>query len=373
MAEIRGFIAPGFEAVADAFSDGLANELGAGFAVTLDGETVVNLWGGHADRKRETPWAENTLVPVYSTTKPIATLILARLIDAGTLSFDAPVSQVWPEFGAEGKDRVTVAQALSHQAGVPGFVEPIDPGLWLDPPALGGALAALKPMWPPGTANGYHPLTFGYLAGEIARRADAQGRSLGTQLRDDVAIPHQIDFHIGLPDIQHARCAEIARPKDLPDLGTMNEAKRAAFGTAWSAPNRGGSEWRRVEIPSANGHGTALSTAQLYGIFANGGQLNGAEIMSPSALAAMLKPQIRGFDLVLPFDLAWSAGILANSNGFYGPNPNSFGHSGWGGSCAFADPDRNLSAAYVMNKQSNALMGDPRSLALIEALYRCVV
>jgi CubicO group peptidase (beta-lactamase class C family) len=319
------------------------------------------------------PWTEHTLVPVYSTTKPIATLILARLIDAGTLFFDAPVAHVWPEFSAHGKDRVTVAQALSHQAGVPGFVDPIDPGLWLDPQALGEALAALKPLWLPGTAHGYHPLTFGYIAGELARRADAKGRSLGTQLREDIAEPNQIDFHIGLADAHHGRCAEIARPKELPDLGTMNEATRAAFGTPWSAPNRGGPEWRRVEIPSANGHGTALSTAKLYGIFANGGQLNGTEILSPAALAAMLKPRIRGADLVLPFDLAWSSGILANSNAFYGPNPNSFGHSGWGGSCAFADPDRNLSAAYVMNKQSNALMGDARSLALIAALYRCVV
>lgn len=372
MSGLQGYVAPGFEPVAEAFAEGLAGELGAGFAATIEGETVVALWGGFADRAQTTPWAPDTLVPVYSTTKPIAAITLARLIDTAGLSFEAPVASLWPAFAAQGKGAVTIAQALSHQAGVPGFVEPIDPALWLDPPALAEQLAALAPLWPPGTQSGYHPLTYGYLAGEIARRADPAGRTLGAQLRAEITGPAGVDFWIGLPDAHHARCAEIARPRDLPQLGPITPEKRAAFLTKWAAPDRGGPDWRRAEIPSANGHGTALSVAQLYAILANDGRLGARAILSKAALAALVAVRCQGPDRVLPFDLTWAAGVLINSNGFYGPNPAALGHSGWGGSCGLADADRRLSAAYVMNRQSNALMGDPRAMRLIAALYGCL-
>lgn len=372
--DVQGFVAPGFEPVAEAFGAALAAgvELGAGFAAQIEGETVVELWGGWADRARTRPWARDTLVPVFSTTKPIAALTIARAMDAGRLSLETPIAGLWPAFAAHGKGAVTVGQGLSHQAGVPGFPDPIDPGLWLDPPALGAALAALAPMWQPGTANGYHPLTYGYIAGEIARRADPTGRTLGVQLQEDVCGPAGVDFRIGLPDVEHPRCAELARPKEAPDLGPITPEKRAAFLTPWAAPNRGTAEWRRAEIPSANGHGTAATTAALYSVYANDGRLGGRAVVSADTLAAFTQVQIAGPDRVLPFDLTWAAGIMVNTNRVYGPNPQAFGHSGWGGSCGLADPDRRLSAAYVMNRQSNALMGDPRATALIGALYGCL-
>ncbi|MBI1251550.1 MAG: serine hydrolase [Alphaproteobacteria bacterium] len=366
-----GWVASGFERVADVFlrhfADGL--EHGAGFAALRDGEVVVNLTGGHADRAGERAWTQETLVPVYSTTKPIAAIVIAMLADRGALSFDDPVSRLWPEFAAHGKDRVTVAQALSHQAGVPGFLEPIDPALWLDPPALAAALAPLQPLWPPGTASGYHALTYGYIAGELVRRVS--DRSLGAILREDVCAPHDVDFWIGLPDSEHPRCADILRPKALPDLGAVTDAKRAAFLSKWAAPDRGGAQWRRIEIPSANGHGTALSVAQLYGVLIDGA-LDGAQILSRTALDALKTRRIHGGDLVLPFDLDWRTGVLGNSNLFFGPNPETLGHAGWGGSCGFADAQARVSGAYVMNRQSNALMGDARARALIEALYACL-
>lgn len=372
MTDINGFTAPGFEPVREAFAQSFAQglELGAGFAAVRDGEVLVHLWGGHADRDRTRPWAENTIVPVYSTTKPIAALVVARLAGQGLLDYEAPVAAVWPEFAAHGKDEVTLAQALAHMAGVPGFPEPIDPALWLDPPALAAALAALAPMWPPGEGSGYHPLTWGYIAREVVRRAT--GRTLGAILREEICRPLGVDFQIGTPAADHARAAEIKRPTELPELGPINEFKRAAFLTRWAAPDRGGSIWRETEIPSANGHGTALAIAQLYAAYAEGGRIQGQEIVSPGAFAALTASRCKGQDRVLPFVMEFAAGVQRNNNLAYGPNPDAFGHSGWGGSMGLADPQRRLSAAYVMNRQSNKLQGDPRARSLIAALYACL-
>jgi CubicO group peptidase (beta-lactamase class C family) len=368
---MTNYVAPGFEPVLAAFETNFAEglELGAGFCALVEGEVVVDLVGGFSDRAQTIPWSDRTLVPVYSTTKPIAAMVLARLADQGKLSFDDPIGWLWPEFTAHGKD-VSIAQALSHQAGVPGFVDPIDPALWLNPPALAAALADLKPMWEPGTASGYHPLTYGYIAGELAMRA--HGTTLGTQLRDDVCGPLGIDFWIGLPDAHHGRCAQMSRPKAMAALGPITQERRVAFLTKWAAPDRGGAEWRRAEIPSANGHGTARSVATLYGIFANGGKIGDTQVVSPETMADFTKARIKGVDLVLPYEIEWAAGVMCNSNLIYGSNPATMGHSGWGGSGAFGDPDRRVSGAYVMNKQTPALLGDDRAGRLWAALYGCL-
>jgi CubicO group peptidase (beta-lactamase class C family) len=368
----QGSVAPGFERVAEAFAQNFEDgaELGAGFAATLEGETVVDLWGGYADRNKTKLWDADTLVPVYSTTKAIAALAIGRLVDRGALDYEQPVAEVWPEFAAGGKAEITLAEALSHRAGLCGFKDPIDPALWLDPPALAAALAPLEPLWPPGGQSGYHPLTWGYIAGEIVRRAT--GKSLGQHLADDFCEPHGIDFWIGLPDEEHDRCAEIQKPKTAPALGDVTELKRIAFLTKWSAPDRGGALWRRIEIPSANGHGTALAVAHLYGVFANGGALNGETLIGREAFDAMTRVRVDNEDLVLPSRVQFGAGPMRNVQGFYGPNPNTIAHSGWGGSMGLGDPDRRLSAGYVMNKQDHHLQGDPRARRLIEALYACV-
>ncbi len=370
--DVHGAIAPGFEPVRAAFAENFAEglELGAGFAAILDGEIVVDLHAGFADRAQTRAWREDTLVPVFSTTKPVSALVVARLAGQGRLDYEAPVADVWPEFAAHGKGAVTIAQALSHQAGLCGFPEPIDPALWLDPPALAAALAQLAPMWPPGEGSGYHPLTWGYLAGEIVRRA--AGRSLGQILRDEICAPLGIDFHIGTPAREHPRIAEMKRPTELPNLGEINEFKRAAFLTRWAAPDRGGAAWREAEIPSANGHGTALSAAQLYRAYAEGGRIGDVEIAAPQAFEALTRSRVRGADRVVPFAVDFAAGVMRNAQRVYGPNPSGFGHSGWGGSMGLADPDRRLAAAYVMNRQSNQLQGDPRARRLIAALYGCL-
>ncbi|MEN9874325.1 MAG: hypothetical protein RL186_1222, partial [Pseudomonadota bacterium] len=326
---MSNFVAAGFEPVLEAFEANFAEglELGAGFCAMRDGVVLVDLHAGYADRAKTKPWNADTLVPVYSTTKPIAAIIIARLQDQGLLDLDEPITRLWPEFSAHGKD-VTIAQAMSHQAGVPGFKDPIDPALWLDPPALAKALAALEPLWPPTTANGYHPLTYGYIVGELAARA--AGETLGTHLRNHICAPLGIDFWIGLPDSQHERVGEMSRPKGLPTLGEITPERRVAFLTPWAAPNRGGAKWRRAEIPSANGHGTARAVATLYGVFANGGRIGDQTIISAPTLGALTKARIKGQDLVLPFELEWAAGIMRNSNLTFGPNPHALCHSGWG-------------------------------------------
>ncbi len=365
---VSGHVAPGFDAVRAAFEANFAGgaEQGAGFAAILDGEAVVDLVGGWADRAGQRPWGPDTLAPVFSTTKGVAALVMASLLERHDADYETPVSALWPDFAARGKQAITIGQMLSHQAGLPGFRDPIDPDLWLDPPAMAARLAEEPPMWPPGEGSGYHPLTWGYLVGELARRLS--GRTLGSVLREEVCGPADIDFHIGLPASEHDRCADMLRPKALPDLGELNDFKRAAFLTKWAAPNRGGAIWREIEIPSANGHGGALSVARLYQIYAQ----RGAGILRPETFRELTRRRCLGEDRVVPFEMDFAAGVFRNNNQIFGPNTDTLGHSGWGGSMAFGDPDRGLSAAYVMNRQSNKLMGDPRASRLIDALYDCL-
>lgn len=371
MVEIAGFAQPRFAAVKDAFADNFAQglELGARFTVVQAGELVVDLWAGHADRARSKPFDERTLTPIFSTTKAIAALLVARAVDEGKLTYDQRVADLWPEFAQAGKGGITVEQALSHQAGLSGFPDQIDPALWFDWDATCAKLAAMAPLWPPGTASGYHPITFGYIAGEIFRRAC--GRTMGTALREDLAQPFGLDLWIGLPDAEFGRVAELQRPNGLPNFGERNAATRAAFLTPWSSPGgRSQDEWRRMELPSANGHATAEALAKLMGALANDGWLDGTEILPPAVIGEMARERIRGQDLVLPFVMSWGAGVMRNETEKpWGPAMQSFGHSGWGGSCAVADPQTRLGCAYVMNKQGVQLMGDERPKRLIEAVY----
>ncbi|WP_293676052.1 serine hydrolase domain-containing protein [uncultured Phenylobacterium sp.] len=369
--EIGGFapsrFAPVKDAFADSFSEGL--ELGARFSLVEAGEVVLDLWAGSADRKGAVAWDEATLAPIFSTTKAIAALMIARLVDAGNLDYGQTVASVWPEFAQGGKAEVTVEQAISHQAGLPGFPEATDPSIWVDWDAVCAKLAAMAPMWPPGSASGYHPVTVGYITGEIFRRVD--GRTIGTAFREDIGAPFGLDAWIGLPAGLEDRVADLQRPNALPEFGEHNAATTAAFLTPWSsAAGKAGADYRRMEVPSTNGYATAEALARLMGALANDGWLEGDEILSPALIAEASRERIRGQDLVLPFDMSWAAGFMRNPPNFvWGPGVETFGHSGWGGSCAFADPQVKLGGAYVMNRQGTALMGDVRPRRLIAAAY----
>ena len=369
--EIHGVCPDRYAAVRRAFADNFARgvELGARFCLVEAGQVVVDLWAGYADRAKTRAFDETTLTPVFSTTKAIAALLIARSVQAGRLDYGQKVSEVWPEFAQAGKADITVEQVMSHQDGLSGFPDEMDPALWFDWDAICVKLAAMTPLWPPGTASGYHPITFGYTAGEIFRRVE--GRTMGAALRDDLAAPFDLDLWIGLPDAEHPRVAELVRPSALPKFGAPNDAVRAAFLTPWASPaGRGQAEWRRMEIPSANGHATAPALARLYGALANDGWLDGEDILSPALIGELARERIRGLDLVLPFQMSWGAGVMRNETvKVWGTGDQTFGHSGWGGSCVFADPERRLAGAYVMNKQSAELIGDARSRRLIDAIY----
>ena len=369
--DIRGVCPDRFRAVRDAFVANFAEgkELGARFSAAIEGEVVIDLMAGVADRASGAPFGPDTLAPIFSTSKAITALMIARLVGQGLLDYRQRVAEVWPEFAQGGKQDITLDQCLSHQDGLAAFTQPMDPALWFDWEAITAKIAAMAPLWPPGTASGYHPVIFGYVAGEIFRRVD--GRTLGQALRHDLAEPLGLDLWIGLPDDEHRRVAGMQRPPSMPDLGPLTDIKRAAFLEPWSSPGgRDSAAWRRAEIPSANGHATAESLARLAAVLACDGMLDGHQVLGPGIAADVARQRIRGRDLVLPFDLAWGAGVLRNDPlMIYGPGTQTVGHSGWGGSCLMADPERRLSAAYVMNRQSADLIGDPRSRRLIEAVY----
>lgn len=372
--DIHGVCPPRFAAVKDAFAanftdapEGL-NEQGARFSVCIDGELVVDLWGGWADAAKTAPFGETTLAPVFSTGKAVMSLLIATCVERGLLDYERPVAGYWPAFGQAGKDAVTVGQMMSHQAGLPGFDTPVEPSIWFDREAALARLCEQVPMWAPGTASGYHPITIGLLAGELFRIVD--GRSMGTALREDFP---GLDLWIGLPEAEHGRVAQMKKPASAPDLGTIDAVKRAAFLDNGSAPGgRGSAAWRTMELPSANLHGTAKDLARLMEVFVDG-TLDGRSVLSASTLAAVTRERIRGRDRVLPYDIHWAAGLMRNEGlNIFGPDPAAVGHCGWGGSCAFADPAARLSGAYVMTRQSPHLIGDPRSVRLVGAVYGVV-
>ncbi len=372
---VNGTCAPGFEPVRDAlaklFADN-AETRGVGVAATLDGDTVVDLWAGSIDRGDATPFTPQTLVPIFSLSKALTALVIAILVDDGAVDYDQPVADLWPEFAAEGKGALTVAQILSHQAGLAGFPESAgwSPDAWFDWERTTAALAAMTPLWPPGAACGYHPETFGFLAGEIARRAS--GRTVGQLLRDKLGDPFGLDLWIGMPETAQARAATPRKPPAPPDLGEINEPTRLAFLTPWASARAGDlARQRGAELPGSNGHGTALSVARALQPFARQGRLDETDLLKPETVAAATQERIAGPNLVLPFDLSFGAGVIRNTpdHQYYGPGERSVGHTGFGGSSAFADPDRKLTFAYVTLTMSPALVTDARAAKLTEALY----
>lgn len=372
---ISGHVNAGFEPVYDAFLSHFETDIeaGAGFCVLREGEFIVDLTGGTKDRKKTQIWTNDTLVQVFSSTKAVSALVIAWLVENNRLNYDQTIESIWPEFSAHGKGELTIAQILSHQSGLSGITEPMENSDWLNWDVICDRLANQKPIWEPGTASGYHPMTYGFLAGEIARRADEKNRTLGTILREDICGPNEIDFHIGTPESEHHRCADLHKPRSMSDLGELNAATKAAFMEKWSSTaGSKTSDVRKAELPAANGHGTAKSLAQLMQL-AMDGSIGDQSYLGADTLYELSKPRISGPNLVLPFDLTFAAGVMVNHpNHFYGPNEASLGHSGWGGSCTFADPIEGISAGYAMNLQTNVLLGDPRPGRLIDALYACL-
>lgn len=376
MTEISGQCDDQFAAVKAAFEENFESrgDIGASVAVYRQGECLVDLWGGSVGGKATAPWEKDTLVNIWSTTKGITAACFAMAVDRGVLAYNDKVVDHWPEFGAAGKDAVTVAMLLSHQAGLCGFRDATTLEDLYDVHRGAERLAAAEPFWVPGDKSGYHAITMGMLASELLRRAE--GRTVAQFVEDELRQGLGLDIFIGVPEAERSRVSDLEAPPEMGsnDVGKdFTPAQIAALANPFFGPTVANSpEWRSAEIPSANGHATARSLAQLYCALACDGRIDGRTIADQRVIQQATRPQIEGVDAVLSIDARWSCGFLINSNGLYGPNPDSFGHSGWGGSFAFGDPSTGIAVAYTMNQMGTDLVGDPRNTALINAVYASV-
>lgn len=377
--EIHGTCDPRFERVRAAFAANFENtsELGASVAIAIDNVLVVDLWAGAAD-KAGRAWERDTLANVFSTTKGFTAICAHRLVDQGKLDLDAPLAQLWPEFGAAGKDRITVRSLLGHRGGLPAVRETLPPEALYDWSAMTHALAAEAPWWEPDTAHGYHAVTFGWLVGEAIRRAS--GKMPGVYFRDEIAKPLGLDAHIGLDARDDVRCAELRSVRREPGQTTLFDRMMAdpmcMTARAFTNPISlvlpfavATREWRGADLPSVNGHATARAIAKLYGALAAGGVVDGVRVLSPESIARCGEEHSAGLDLVLDVETRFGGGFML-------PQPHSgigrgrsFGHPGLGGSIGFADVDRRIGFGYVMNRLGAHILVDPRADALIHAMY----
>jgi CubicO group peptidase (beta-lactamase class C family) len=379
----QGFCAPRFTEVAEEFERNFAErgEVGAAVAVTVDGATVVDLTGG--------AWAADTLVHVWSCTKGATALCAHILADRNELNLNAPVVDYWPEFARHGKDRVLVRHLLNHQAGLPALRMPLPQNSFYNWETMTDALAAEEPFWEPGTRNGYHGLTFGFLVGEVIRRVS--GRDLGTFFRDEVAGPLDLEFYLGLPEELEPRVAPTI-PADLTVPGTpVPSMYVAAFTDQTSIPgqllfNNGGymmpgeSDTRAAHaavMGAVGGITNARSLAGMYRPLA----LGGAGLVAPGQVATMGAVSSAGLDASVLVPTRWALGFAKSVDNRHLPiadregvllSEEAFGHSGFGGSIGFADPRARLSFGYVMDQQGPGLGINERGQSLVDAVYRAL-
>ena len=374
MTEIHGTFDPKFEQVRDAFATNFSEgpEVGASVSVTVEGETVVDLWGGYADEAKTKPWERDTIVNVYSTTKTMTALCALTLADRGAIDLHAPVAKYWPEFAQNGKEAIEVRHLLGHTAGLSGWQEKITVEDLYDWEKATSLLAAQAPWWEPGTASGYHSISQGYLVGEVVRRAS--GKSLGTFFRDEIAGPLHADFHIGLDPKDDARVGELIPPAANPMADAMPDENSVAAKTfinpVLTALEPRTAPWRRAEIPAAGGIGNARSVARAQSVLANGGEFDGVRILSAKGCDAVFEEQSNGTDLVLGTPIRFGMGYgLNHADVPLGPNPRTCFWGGWGGSVVINDFDARVCIAYVPNFMESSTMGDIRSVRITNAVF----
>ncbi len=385
---VSGEVEEGFEPVRMAFEENFEkrNETGAACAVFLGGRQVVNLYGGLADSEAGRPWRRDTLVPVFSTSKGLAAMAVALAHSRGLFAFDEPVARYWPEFGAEGKQAVTVRQLLAHQGGLCAVDEALTPEILGDPDRLSGILARQAPGWPPGTRHGYHAHTLGWYESELIRRTD--GRTLGRFFAEEIARPLGLSFYIGLPsDVDPARIAVVedyapirmllhAGEFPWPFLRAMMNPRSLSYRAMMNPRLKRPTDlacppYCYVEIPSGGGIGSVESIAKAYGVFACGGDDLG---LSGDTFQALCAPAAEcADDAVLRVPTAYALGFMKPSSSFlFGCGASAFGAPGMGGSFGFADPEVGLGFAYAPNRSGFHLWDDPREKTLRDAVYGCL-
>ncbi|MDB6103454.1 MAG: Penicillin-binding protein beta-lactamase class [Gammaproteobacteria bacterium] len=384
---VEGSNHPEFEQVREAFRRNFTehNELGASVAVTRGGDLVVDLWGGWKDKARTQPWTRETRAPLWSGTKPITGICFAMIIDRGLATYEDCVSNYWPEFGAEGKESITIAQLLSHQAGLTGFRVPTTVTELLATDLAAGRLAAQAPFWPPGTACGYHGVTTGPIASTIFKRIE--GRTIRQFVADEIARPFNLGMSIGLNPEDFHLAAEVVSPEDGFELGglfgvagsvsarkprnpNLSPAQAAAMNPLIDGSYANLPEWRAADLPAANGFANAHSLAEFYALVL-GHPRNGRRLGRPEVIAEATRVRVEGMDQVKSVFARWAAGFAVNE-GLYGPHPNTFFHAGLGGTFSLGDPVADISVSYTLNRLGDLFERDPRRRSLITAVYNCL-
>jgi CubicO group peptidase (beta-lactamase class C family) len=383
-ADIQGTCAPDFVGVRNAFERNFAErkDVGAAVAVWVDGELVVNLWGGSADAAGTRPWEQNTLTTVLSGTKGMTSTCVHQLADRGELDLYAPVARYWPEFGQAGKENITLAMVMSHRSGVIGPRTRLNTQQLVDWDYVCGQLAIAEPWWEPGTAQGYHMTTYGFILGEVFRRIT--GRTVGQYLRAEIAEPIGADIHIGLSPADQLRCAErVNKPTGRQLLAELHapgwptrldEHPKAGMSIAMGflpdddLDTENLQLWRQLEFPGTNGQVSALGLATFYNALAQ------EKLLSREHMELARTPQGGSEpDLVLGprvADHGWGLGYMLNQRCVNGPNPRIFGHGGLGGSFGFVDLEHRIGYAYVANRfDATKANADPRSVALSNQVY----
>jgi CubicO group peptidase (beta-lactamase class C family) len=385
---VEGHVRRGFEAVREAFAENFARrgELGGACCAYLRGEKVVDLWGGIRNKQTGEPWEQDTMVVVHSATKGLAAMTLALAHSRGWLDYDERVATYWPEFAQQGKEKITVRQLLAHQAGLFAFDEPVDRNVVADLDRLAAVLARQKPAWEPGTRQAYHALTLGFFEGELLRRVDPRHRSLGQFFQDEIASPLGEDVYIRVPEeIPNARLATLSPPSrfnmltGFPLRFALEAMNRHSNIYRALVTNPGSAVYldeqrvyaRNFEVPSGGGVGTARGIAHAYSAFAAGGRELDLRQETLDLVAAPAVRPTRGFyDECMKADgIQFSLGFMKSTPTWPFGGARSFGSPGAGGSLGFADPEVGVGYAYVTSQMGTALTGDPRDVALREALY----
>jgi CubicO group peptidase (beta-lactamase class C family) len=378
--DIQGTCDERFGAVRDAFAanfeeGGEPTDVGASVALSVDGEMLVDLWGGtvDTDTTNGVPWDQDTIINVWSITKTLSALCCLILADQGELDLYAPVAKVWPEFAANGKRDIAMRHVMSHTAGLSGWQAPIGVEDLYDWEKITSLLAAQEPWWEPGTASGYHAVTQGYLEGEVVRRVT--GQTIGEFAAKEVTGPIGADFHIGTGAEHDSRVAHVIAPTGtmrdaLPDADEQSIAWRTLSNPPLDASASATIPWRRAEIPAAGGHANARAVALVHTPMACGGEANGVRLLSPQGIEPVFEEQTYGQDLVIPIVVRHGIGFgLPSPEIPISPNQRACFWGGWGGSVALIDLDARMSFAYVMNKMGEGTVGDMRAAGLLMAAY----
>ena len=374
MAEIHGTADPSYEQLSELLSATLdaGTDVGASVCVTVDGETVVDIWGGWVDEAKTEPWGRDTITNVWSTTKTMTFLSALLLVERGQLDFHEKVATYWPEFAQNGKADIEVRHLMGHTSGVSAWMQPVTVDDIYDWDKSTAMLAEQEPWWEPGTASGYHALNQGHLIGEVIRRID--GRRLGEFFADEIAGPLDADFHIGLDPCEFHRVSNVIPPPPLPiDITTLDPDSvvvKTFTGPAPEANVAWTDEWRQACIGAANGHGNARSVARIQSVVANGGSVDGVTLLSPATIEQIFQEQAHGVDLVLGLPVRFGMGYALHSEAVpYLPAGNYAYWGGWGGSSIIVDVDRRISFAYVMNRMAEGLLGDSRGMNLASTVF----